>query len=582
MAKLWMTGRTGLAALALMAVAACGRTEAPTTTTASSGNPGELAPVNVADKAAYAEWLKANEIARTEVDFGSGTRAAAGSDAAAWALLPRGEVRIDGLRTWRLEIDRENFEKGGYLEFRQGKKVLYKDSTLFDPASSRFCEGAVPASVLASLKAGETVTWGVFYPDAKELNAVATFKVVNKPQVVKQIDKLEQNRLNARQSPEIKALARNQVLINNSLFSEALLGSMNLAATGKMTDPHVGEAFYKIVECMRRLDLEEAPLYDAAKALATAKGPNMAGANGNAFGGDATGGGRGGLAFEWVKGDRKELAADPIGDPAAKAKEMAKNTEQNDGSGTGTAQGTPEQGGSASGDSEQGGTAAGDLPTPAPVDPVDDGSDTPAPPSNETPDGPTSELEQMTAMAKEAAAAAQKARDEANASLQDAAAKMAEASTNVTEYTKQAHDPSATPAERAEAEAKAQYWARKLEEAQRQAVEARAAIEKATEAMANAEAQLKAIQNQTGENPAAGGPEVTKAGQELAKLQQQAAQAMTHANNLQKKYEELEAAGDPDAAMWKMQAEAARAVAQQMAKRAEDMRRALEVMEKTK
>jgi chromosome segregation ATPase len=185
-------------------------------------------------------------------------------------------------------------------------------------------------------------------------------------------------------------------------------------------------------------------------------------------------------------------------------------------------------------------------------------------------------------MAKAAAAAAQKAQDEANASLQDAAAKMAEASTNVTEYTKQAHDPSATPAERAEAEQKAQYWQRKLEEAQRQAVEARAAIEAANEAKANAEAQLKAIQNQTGENPAAGGPEVTKVGQELAKLQQQAAQAMTHADNLQKKYEELEAAGDPDAAMWKMQAEAARAVAQQMAKRAEDMRRALEVMEKTK
>lgn len=582
MARFLMTGRLSLAALALTAVAACGRSEAPTTTT-SSETSGELAPVNVADRTAYAEWLKANEIARTEVDFGSGTRAAAGSDAAAWALLPRGEVRTEGLRTWRLEVDREAFEKGGYLEFRQGKKVLYKDATPFDPGSSRFCEGAVPAAVVKALKAGETVTWGLFYPDAKELNAVATFKVVNKPQVAKQVEKLELNRLNARQSPEIKALARNQVLVNNSLFSEALLGSMNLASTGKMTDPHVGEAFYKIVECMRRLDLEEAPLYEAAKSLATAKGPNMASPNGNAFGGGAAGGGRSGLSFDWVQGDRKELQADPNGDPTPAVKEMAKDTEQNDGSGSGTA----------SGPTEQGGTADGPTATPDPTDPVtpvDPGAETPTPPSHETPDGPTSELEHLYNMAKEEAKAAEDARDAANQKMADAMARAQKAQEKVAEYTEKSHDMTATPAERDAAAAEMAKWSRALQEAQKQAVEARQEIEAAEQARVTAEAQIKALGAELAAKNPPMSPEAAALAGEVAAVEAQFEKAKDHAQKLMsdalKAQNKANVTGSPEdqarANLLMAEAEAAQRVAAEKNRQARALREQLEVLNRTK
>jgi hypothetical protein len=214
-------------------------------------------------------WLKANEVEAADVSL-SGHRGA-GGDGSAWPLLPRGDVRLEGLSVWRLEVDAMSFEPeaGGVLEFRKGKNVLWRDTAPFSPGS-RIVQGGLPKSVLDAVKVGDTVSWGIVYDKQPKRSVLADFKVVNKPSAAKQIDRLENDRQNARQPAKVKSLGRNQALLNNSLYAEALRGYMDLAV-GESNDPVVQEACYRIVECLRRLKLDDSLLYIDAMALAANK-----------------------------------------------------------------------------------------------------------------------------------------------------------------------------------------------------------------------------------------------------------------------------------------------------------------------
>lgn len=271
----WELGRSALGLVVILwgavAGSGCGgMDEGPTGLRGGGGAPAsELAAVDPANDASYRAWLKANEVEAPEVSL-SGHRGA-GGDASGWPLLPRGDVRLEGLSVWRFEVDAMSFEPEacGVLEFRKGKNVLWRDSTPFSPAS-RIVQGGLPKSVLDAVKVGDTVTWGVVYDKEPKRSLLAEFKVVNKPSAAKQIDRLENDRRNARQSARVKSLGRNQALLNNSLFAEALRGYMDLAV-GESNDPIVQEACYRIVECLRRLQLDESLLYIDAMALAARK-----------------------------------------------------------------------------------------------------------------------------------------------------------------------------------------------------------------------------------------------------------------------------------------------------------------------
>ncbi len=268
-----MGWKVGLWALVVGAVAGtgCGAKDDAGTSVGGGGNApvSELAAVDPANDAAYRAWLKANEVESPEVSL-SGHRGP-GGDAAGWPLLPRGDVRLEGLSVWRLEVDVMAFEPeaGGVLEFRKGKNVLWRDSVPFSPAS-RIVQGGLPKSVLDAVKVGDTVSWGIVYDKQPKRSLLAEFKVVHKPSAAKQIDRLENDRQNARQSAKVKSLGRNQALLNNSLYAEALRGYMDLAV-GESNDPIVQEACYRIVECLRRLRLDESLLYIDAMALAANK-----------------------------------------------------------------------------------------------------------------------------------------------------------------------------------------------------------------------------------------------------------------------------------------------------------------------
>ena len=220
-------------------VPACGgKDEATNPPVASGGAPTrELASVDPADVAGYDAWLKANDLEAPEVSLS--THRGGGSETTAWPLLPRGEVRLDGLTVWRLEADLESFdpEAGGVLEFRKGKNVLWRDTVPFDPKEMRIIEGGLPKHVLDAVKVGDTITWGIAYEKQPKRSMLGEFKVVSKPSAAKQIDRIENDRLNARQPAKVKALGRAQALLNNSLYAEALLVYMGWPSGPARTPP---------------------------------------------------------------------------------------------------------------------------------------------------------------------------------------------------------------------------------------------------------------------------------------------------------------------------------------------------------
>lgn len=242
--------------LALLGVApGCGAKESPDTPGATESEP--LPSVAGAEEAEYVAWLKANDLTRETLPAEGATRAPGKLDAALWPLHPREDVRLEALQTWHVQVDAEGFSPGGHLEFRKGRDLLWRDEAPFQPTVA-LAQGGIPSAVLAALKAGDTVTWGVVYGDKRD--ATTTFKVVKKDAVEKQVERVQRDRRNQKQTPLVKRLGKNQVLLNNSLFSEAL--SDYLAITD--ASPAVFEAWTRIVECLRRLDLKGCPLYQDA------------------------------------------------------------------------------------------------------------------------------------------------------------------------------------------------------------------------------------------------------------------------------------------------------------------------------
>lgn len=256
-AKAWLAA-LGLSLLGL--APGCGSKDDPASAPTSDA---PLASVAGADEATYVAWLKANDLTREPVTAEGGTRSGGGSESSLWPLHPRGEVRLEGLQTWRVEVDPEGFSPGGHLEFRKGKEVLWRDDAEFTPAGE-MAKGGLPSPVIAALKAGDTITWGIVYGDKRDVTT--TFKIVTKAAIEKQVERIQRDRRNQKQSPLIKQLGKNQVLVNNSLYSEALADYIDI--TEKR--PAVSEAWTRIVECMRQLGLKGTRLYqDALEQLKT-------------------------------------------------------------------------------------------------------------------------------------------------------------------------------------------------------------------------------------------------------------------------------------------------------------------------
>jgi hypothetical protein len=339
------------------ALSGCG---APSRTGDGSGDTA-LKAVDPSDDTQLSSWLAANEIERQPVTGEAATRGSSRNAKSIFLLYPRGETRMDALGVYALEVATTPAGGPGYVEFRRGREVLHREARPFDPAA-RFVSGTIPTQVREAVKPGESLTWGVFFENEAKANAVAVVRVVKKTSADKQIARLEGDPRNAKQPALVKSLGRSQLLFNNGLYGEALAAYITLADE----QPTVGESWTRIVECMRRLELRDSPLYGEALTL-------MVGTKGGAL---AQGTPLSGTGLK--PGGSIPLRKDPIGSPSTPASPVAPSgaTPATEGPGTASPSGMPE------------GTPEGTPPTPEPSE-TPEPTDEPDQPTNPTNDPPT-------------------------------------------------------------------------------------------------------------------------------------------------------------------------------------------------
>lgn len=185
-------------------------------------------------------------------------------------LFPRNDVRKEGLLNFRVDVT-PAYEGGGFLEFRKGKTSLYRAK--FEP-ETLVNTSTLPKSVLDAVKTGDTVTWGIYFTDARK-PITAQFEVVAKPTASKKLAELSADRRLAAQPAALRQQLEAEVLQNYRLYSEALVRLLDMRAADKdNTAPYTG-----IVSCLRRLDLEDSALFTEAASKAVGvtsrhRGPN--------------------------------------------------------------------------------------------------------------------------------------------------------------------------------------------------------------------------------------------------------------------------------------------------------------------
>ncbi len=203
------------------------------------------------------------------------TRGRRGKQAVAVLLWPSKDIREGGLVNFAIEAD-ESYEGDASLEFRSGRKVLYREA--FSPKSITSVR-PLPAEVLEKIKVNSKITWGLYFEDSRR-PIKTTFKVVRRPNAERQLQRLSTSRHMQRQPVITRAIARAVVLENNRLYSEALVANLQIAND----HPQSSQPFRGIVTTLRRLEAEGSELFATVSPHVRGKGVSGISARGNGLG----------------------------------------------------------------------------------------------------------------------------------------------------------------------------------------------------------------------------------------------------------------------------------------------------------
>jgi serine/threonine protein kinase len=171
------------------------------------------------------------------------------------AYLPRGRVRVSDLARFRYWIHADaDAPIDGTIEFRRGGEVLH--SAPFAPVNTE-TRAAIPEAVYATLKAGDTVTWGYFPKSGTPVTA--EFRVV--PDTLREWEERIEKRL-VNESVNLLHLIRATHYLSVDLPFAAYETAM------EVTDPEEGKGpalpWAMAYEALLRLGLEESPRGTAA------------------------------------------------------------------------------------------------------------------------------------------------------------------------------------------------------------------------------------------------------------------------------------------------------------------------------
>jgi hypothetical protein len=183
--------------------------------------------------------------------------------AAATLLWPARDVRKGGLVNFALEVD-ESYADDATLEFRRGRTVLHRET--FHPQTLTTIR-PLPPEVLEAVKVGTTITWGLYYEDARR-PVTTRFKVVKRPNAGRQLARMKTSRHIQRQPAITRELLAATILENNRLYSEALVANLKIAAA----HPQSIQPFRGIVTTLRRLDADDSELFALVAPQVAGKG----------------------------------------------------------------------------------------------------------------------------------------------------------------------------------------------------------------------------------------------------------------------------------------------------------------------
>jgi hypothetical protein len=190
-----------------------------------------------------------------------------GDDGEASPVFPAGDVRLEGLGEYRVDVG-PSFPGPAKLRFLRGATVLHESD--FAPADTGPHTARVPDEVVRALRPGDAVTWGLFWNEQPREGSVASFRVVDRPDATREIARIEGHAGVAAQPDLVKDLIVARALVAHGLHAEAL--STYVAIVGQ--DPSVRPAWEGIVSALRALGRHDAPLHaEASDALREGRPP---------------------------------------------------------------------------------------------------------------------------------------------------------------------------------------------------------------------------------------------------------------------------------------------------------------------
>ena len=170
-------------------------------------------------------------------------------------LLPRGDVRLEDLTTYRTVANEEWFDVPGTIEFRRGKEVLY--AVPYELKNMLPEVTSFPVAARAALKPGDVVTWGFFptKPERRHRPVLATFRLVD----VDLSTKLRDLAVRLADQPvALMPVFRAKYLMGKGLYTAAIAEIEG--ATAK--DANAARAWAVELQCLSHVGLETSWMRD--------------------------------------------------------------------------------------------------------------------------------------------------------------------------------------------------------------------------------------------------------------------------------------------------------------------------------
>ncbi len=212
---------------------------------------------NPSDPEALAKLAKGFELAMANLDEMERHRGA-GDDAGVLPLFPRGEVRLEDLHSYRIDVG-PAFEAAGTLEWTVGGATVH--SAPFDPEKLETV-AEIPAEVKAALKRGSRASWG-FVPAGKGKKTVTEFEVVE-PDLDRRMEAIAKRLKD--QPPIVLQHMRAQVYLDKGLHCAAMHEARDILGKVERSE----HACAILQAALRAMKLTESPLWDDLQGRAAA------------------------------------------------------------------------------------------------------------------------------------------------------------------------------------------------------------------------------------------------------------------------------------------------------------------------